>query len=385
MATIHQIGPFRHDAETGIVFRNAEPLALGQRAVALLRVLVERAGAPVSKAALMDAAWSGLAVEESNLTAQIAALRRVFREEPGGERWIETLPRRGYRFVGPLVATRNPPQEKGTEVKPALLIPDGPSLAVLPFVNMSGDPEQEYFSDGITEDIITDLSKVSTLNVLSRNTTFTFKGKAVEIGQLAQRLKVGYVVEGSVRKAGGRVRITAQLIDASKDSHVWGERYDRELKDIFALQDEIAQAIVAALKVKLLPAERRRSRVARRKTRRLISSISRVGITGRSRERETWRSLFGFAGERWKSTLTTLAPGLWSPSARRACISGEGQRSQAYQPPKRRSRSIQLWPRLILPRGGHWLRWGASMRRWRRRRNRYAWNRTRLRCGLTLA
>src|SRR5215468_9771855 len=122
---------------------------------------------------------------------------------------------------------------------------------------MSGDPEQEYFSDGITEDIITDLSKVSTLNVLSRNTTFTFKGKAVEIGQLAQRLKVGYVVEGSVRKAGGRVRITAQLIDASKDSHVWGERYDRDLKDKFALQDEISQAIVAALKGKLLPEEKR--------------------------------------------------------------------------------------------------------------------------------
>ncbi|RWL41706.1 MAG: hypothetical protein EOR60_28695 [Mesorhizobium sp.] len=256
MATIHQIGPFRLDAETGIVFRNAEPLALGQRAVALLRVLVERAGAPVSKAALMDAGWSGLAVEESNLTAQIAALRRVFGEEPGGERWIETLPRRGYRFVGPMIAIRNPPHEEATELKPALLIPDGPSLAVLPFVNMSGDPEQEYFSDGITEDIITDLSKVSTLNVLSRHTTFTFKGKAVRIGQLAQRLKIRYVVEGSVRKAGGRVRITAQLIDASKDSQVWGERYDRELKDIFALQDEIAQAIVAALKIRLLPAEK---------------------------------------------------------------------------------------------------------------------------------
>ena len=132
-----------------------------------------------------------------------------------------------------------------------------PSVAVLPFVNMSGDPEQEYFSDGITEDIITDLSKVSALNVVSRNTTFTFKGKAVDIGQIAQRLKVGYVVEGSVRKAGGRVRITAQLIDASKDSHVWGERYDRDLNDIFALQDEIAQAIVAALKIRLLPAEKK--------------------------------------------------------------------------------------------------------------------------------
>jgi adenylate cyclase len=134
---------------------------------------------------------------------------------------------------------------------------DKPSIAVLPFTNMSGDPEQEYFSDGITEDIITDLSKVFALNVLSRNTTFTFKGKAVDVGQVARQLKVGYVVEGSVRKAGGRVRITAQLIDASRDSHVWAERYDRDLKDIFALQDEISQAIVAALKGKLLPEEKR--------------------------------------------------------------------------------------------------------------------------------
>ncbi len=131
------------------------------------------------------------------------------------------------------------------------------AIAVLPFVNMSGDPEQEYFSDGITEDIITDLSKVSTLNIVSRNTAFTFKGKAVDIAQVAQRLKVGHVVEGSVRKAGSRVRITAQLIDAVNDTHIWGERYDRDLNDIFALQDEIAQTIVTALKVRLLPAEKK--------------------------------------------------------------------------------------------------------------------------------
>jgi adenylate cyclase len=132
-----------------------------------------------------------------------------------------------------------------------------PSIAVLPFTNMSGDPEQEYFSDGITDDIITDLSKVSTLHIVSRNTVFTFKGKSVDVGQIARQLKVGYVVEGSVRKAGGRIRITAQLIDASKDSHLWAERYDRELNDIFALQDEISQAIVAALKVTLLPEEKK--------------------------------------------------------------------------------------------------------------------------------
>ena len=132
-----------------------------------------------------------------------------------------------------------------------------PSICVLPFANMSGDPEQEYFSDGISEDIITDLSKISALHVVSRNTAFTFKGKAVDVGQVASQLKVNHVLEGSVRKAAGRVRITAQLIDPSNDSHLWAERYDRDLKDIFAIQDEISHAIVDALKVKLLPEEKK--------------------------------------------------------------------------------------------------------------------------------
>ncbi len=131
------------------------------------------------------------------------------------------------------------------------------SVCVLPFANMSGDPEQEYFSDGITEDIITDLSRVSALSVTSRNTAFTFKGKRVDVAQVARQLKVTHVLEGSVRKAGNRVRITAQLIDGATDSHLWAERYDRNLDDIFALQDEIAEAIVKALRVQLLPAERR--------------------------------------------------------------------------------------------------------------------------------
>ncbi len=131
------------------------------------------------------------------------------------------------------------------------------SICVLPFANISGDAEQEYFSDGISEDIITDLSKVSALRVVSRNTAFTFKGKPVDVRQVAGQLKVSHVLEGSVRKAAGRVRITAQLIDGSNDSHVWAERYDRDLNDIFALQDEISNAIVDALKVKLLPEEKK--------------------------------------------------------------------------------------------------------------------------------
>jgi adenylate cyclase len=121
---------------------------------------------------------------------------------------------------------------------------------------MSGDPEQEYFSDGITEDIITDLSKVSALAVVSRTSAFVYKGRNVDVGKVARELRVSHVLEGSVRKAGGRVRITAQLVDASTSDHVWAERYDRDLSDIFALQDEISQAIVKALKVKLLPAEK---------------------------------------------------------------------------------------------------------------------------------
>ncbi|WP_228445783.1 hypothetical protein [Terricaulis silvestris] len=130
------------------------------------------------------------------------------------------------------------------------------SICVLPFANMSGDQEQEYFSDGITEDIITDLSKVSALWVAARNTAFTFKGKHVDVPQVARQLKVSHLLEGSVRKAGGRVRITAQLVDAT-GGHVWAERYDRDLSDIFALQDEISTAIVAALKLRLLPEEKK--------------------------------------------------------------------------------------------------------------------------------
>jgi adenylate cyclase len=131
------------------------------------------------------------------------------------------------------------------------------SICVLPFANMSGDPEQEYFSDGITEDVITDLSKVSALWVAARNTSFTFKGRHVDVPQIVRQLNVTHILEGSVRKAGGRVRITAQLVDGASGGHIWAERYDRDLNDIFALQDEISQAIVAALKLKLLPEEKR--------------------------------------------------------------------------------------------------------------------------------
>jgi adenylate cyclase len=166
--------------------------------------------------------------------------------------WTGDLETSGWKKVvasiGDLVA--------GARPAAAVAAPGKLSVCVLPFANMSGDPEQEYFSDGISEDIITDLSKVSALSVVSRNSAFQFKGRHVDLRQIARQLEVSYVLEGSVRKAGARVRITAQLIEAARDSHVWAERFDRDLDDIFALQDEISRAIVSALKLKLLPEEK---------------------------------------------------------------------------------------------------------------------------------
>jgi TolB-like protein len=144
--------------------------------------------------------------------------------------------------------------------RPALPLPDRPAIAVLPFVNMSGDPEQEYFSDGISEDIITALSKLRWFFVIARNSSFIYKGKAVHMKQVAEELGVGYVVEGSVRKGGDRVRITAQLNDVATGSHIWAERYDRGLADVFAVQDEITEAIVAAIEPQLYAAEDFRAR-----------------------------------------------------------------------------------------------------------------------------
>jgi adenylate cyclase len=171
-----------------------------------------------------------------------------------GEQEVKNIARpvRVYKVVlspvaGPPVASAQAPS-----------LPDKPSIVVLAFQNMSGDPEQEYFADGIAEDVITDLSKVSGLFVIARNSAFTYKGKAVDLKQVSRELGVRHVLEGSVRKAGNRVRITAQLIDGGSGGHVWAERYDRELTDIFEVQDEVTREIVAALKVRLTPEERRR-------------------------------------------------------------------------------------------------------------------------------
>jgi TolB-like protein len=256
----YQFGPFRLDPEAGILFHGADPTMLGQRAIALLRRLLENAGEPVSKDALVEAGWGGLAVADNNLTVQIAALRRVLAEAADAESWIETLPRRGYRYVGPAVVKNGPDGSGVVRAASAPTLPDKPSVAVLPFSNLSGDPEQEYFADGMVDDIITGLARISWLFVIARNSTFTYKGRAVDVKQVGRELGVRYVIEGTVRKAGSRVRVTGQMIDASTGAHVWAERYERSSDNIFAIQDEIALSAVGAIAPSVRKAEIERVR-----------------------------------------------------------------------------------------------------------------------------
>jgi TolB-like protein/cytochrome c-type biogenesis protein CcmH/NrfG len=234
------------DSAAGTLLRNDEPVAVGHRGAKLLAALVARPGDILDKAALMDAAWPGMAVEEGNLTVQISQLRKLLGPTDDGGDWIATIPRVGYRFTGA-------PEALGDAKRKPLPLPKRPSIAVLPFVNVSNDPAQESFADGLTEDLITDLSRTSGLFVIARNSAFAYKGKAMDVRGIAEDLGVRYLLEGSARHAAGRVRINAQLVDAVGGDHLWAERYDRSLDDIFAVQDEVTGKIVEALLGRLRP------------------------------------------------------------------------------------------------------------------------------------
>lgn len=243
---------------------DGKPVVLGARAFDLLLCLIEHRDRVVSKSEIMELVWPGLVVEENNLSVQVSALRKVL-----GAQAISTIPARGYRFsmdviqacltdgTGACAAAEDMSAGNAVPAGSVLGMPDKPSIAVLPFHNMSGDPQQEFFADGMCEDIITQLSHVSSLFVIARNSTFAYKGKSPDVRVVARDLGVRYVLEGSVRRAGNRIRVTAQFIDAQTGAHLWAERYDRELEDIFAVQDEVAQGIVGALQSRLLLAEAR--------------------------------------------------------------------------------------------------------------------------------
>jgi TolB-like protein/cytochrome c-type biogenesis protein CcmH/NrfG len=252
------------DAERRELSRGGKPIAVEPQVFDLLIYLVRNRERVVSKDDLIGSVWAGRIVSNSTLTSRINAARTALGDDGTEQRLIRTITRKGFRFVGDVDAQSDVderplpgPAINGTaeQSRPTLPLPDRPAIAVLPFTNMSGDPEQEYFSDGISEDIITALSKLRWFFVIARNSSFTYKNKAVHLKQVADELGVGYVVEGSVRKAGDRVRITVQLNDAASGRHLWSERYDRNLADVFAVQDEITEAIVTAIEPQLYAAE----------------------------------------------------------------------------------------------------------------------------------
>lgn len=241
--------------------RNGSLVAMQPQVFDLLVHLLNHRDRVVSRDDLIALVWGGRIISDSTLDSRVNAARSAVGDNGKDQRLIRTIPRKGLRFVGAVNGhsdTKPPPATK--EHPTALALPDRPAIAVLPFDNMSGDREQEYFSDGISEDIITALSKLRWFFVIARNSSFTYKGKPVHMRQVAAELGVRYVLEGSVRRSGDRVRITAQLNDTSTGSHIWAEHYDRELTDIFAVQDEITDAIVAAIEPQIYAAENFRSR-----------------------------------------------------------------------------------------------------------------------------
>ena len=245
--------------------RGSKPIAVEPQVFDLLIHLVENRDRVVSKDDLIASVWGGRIVSDSTLTSRINAARKAIGDSGEDQKLIRTIARRGLRFVGdvqieqacadPTERVGAPPEDTGEPARPALPLPDRPAIAVLAFTNMTGDPQQEYFSDGISEDIITALSRLRWFFVIARNSSFVYKDRAVHLKQVAAELGVGYVVEGSVRRGGNRVRITAQLNDVATGSHLWAERYEIDLAEMFAVQDEITDAIVAAIEPQLYAAE----------------------------------------------------------------------------------------------------------------------------------
>lgn len=240
------IGPFKLDRRSRTLVRDGVPLVLGGRALDVLMVLADAGGETVLKAELLERAWPGVTVEENNLQVQISVLRRAL-----GDGWIVTVPGVGYRLM---TATPGRPDRSVHERTTGK-----PSIAVLPFASLSGTARGQLFADGIAEEIITTLSRLGSFFVISRNSSFTYKDRAVDVRQLAHDFGVSYVLEGAVRWGGKRIRVTAQLTDAEAGSNIWADRYDRDLSDILGVQDEISQVVVDALGPAISEGERKRA------------------------------------------------------------------------------------------------------------------------------
>lgn len=249
--------------------RGSEVIATGPQVFDLLVYLVENRERVVSRDSLLDAVWNGRIVSESTLASHINAARKAIGDSGQEQRLIRTVARKGFRFVGEVReapasdapdSLRSRTTTSADDSAQALILPDKPSIAVLPFLNLSGDPAQDYFIDGVVEDIVSALSRIRWLFVIAHNSSFTYKDRAVDVKQVGRELGVRYVLEGSMRKAANRVRITGQLIDATAGAHIWAERFEGTLDDIFELQDQISASVVGAIARQLELAEIERAK-----------------------------------------------------------------------------------------------------------------------------
>ncbi len=254
-------GDYTLDVDRRELRRGSELVAVEPQVFDLLVHLVRHRERVVTKDELIEAIWNGRIVSESTLTSRINAARRAVGDSGERQTLIRTIARKGIRFVGGVQDASAPAAVALKALATPFAIPDRPSIAVLPFTNMSNDRGQDYFADGIAEDIITALSRARWFFVIARNSSFAYKGRDVDVKQISRELGVRYVLMGSVRSAEGRVRVTAQLIEGSSGSNVWARSYDRAVSDIFAVQDEITQAIVGAIEPQLGRAERERAKV----------------------------------------------------------------------------------------------------------------------------
>jgi TolB-like protein/Tfp pilus assembly protein PilF len=251
------------DTERRELRRGGEAVDIEPQVFDLLLHLLRNRERVVSKDDLIAAVWGGRIVSDAAIDSRVKAARQAIGDSGAAQTLIRTFPRKGIRFIGTAeeetaaAPAADAPAEE--PARPALPLPDRPSIAVLPFQNMSGDPEQEYFADGIVEEIITALSHIRWLFVIARNSSFTYKGRAVDIKQVGRELGVRYVLEGSVRKAGGRIRIAAQLIEAESGAHLWADHFDGSLEDVFDLQDQVAISVAGIIEPTLVTAETGRS------------------------------------------------------------------------------------------------------------------------------
>jgi TolB-like protein len=240
-----------------------EQIAVEPQVLDLLVYLLQNRERVVSKEDLLASVWGGRIVSDATLDSRIAAARRAVGDSGAAQTLIRTFARKGVRFVGEVREEAKPPAlapEMAAEPgRPELALPDKPSIAVLPFANLSGDPEQEYFADGMVEEIITALSRIRWLFVIARNSSLTYKGQAADVKRVGRELGVRYVLEGSVRKAGNRVRIAGQLIEAETGAHLWADRFDGSLEDVFDLQDKVASSVAGVIEPALQAAETARS------------------------------------------------------------------------------------------------------------------------------